>query len=151
MEAREVVANVRLERLDRPPVDEHAPAETVAAAAADVRVGKDLAQWPTRGVLAEEMCTQPRLTERTAPEEEVGVAAETAASPCEHRGPMLSGRYEGSAPDTCAKTLTTICQRSSNFTSERKLVNDAVPQQPSSSTVACATSPACSIDMMCAV
>ena len=81
MEPREVVADVRLERRDRPPVDEHSPAETVAAAAADVRVAEDLAQWPTGGVLAEEVRTQARFTERTAPEEEVGVAPEAATSP----------------------------------------------------------------------
>jgi len=81
MEPREVVADVRLERLDRPSVDEHTPAEIVVAAAADVRVAEDLAQRPTGGVLAEEICTQARFTERTAPEEEVGVAPEAATSP----------------------------------------------------------------------
>jgi len=81
MKAREVVADVRLERLDRPPVDEHAPTEAVAAAATDVGVGEDLAQRPPRGMLAEQICAQPRLTERAVSEEEVRVSAEAAASP----------------------------------------------------------------------
>ncbi len=141
---------MRLERFDRATIDEDATAKTPAAAAADVAVTQDLAESPARGVLADDVGAQPCFSERSTTEELVRVAAEAGADPYKHRKPMLPGGYDGTTPETCAKTLATICQRPSNFASEKKLVNDAVPQQPSSSTVAVATSPAWPIDMMCA-
>lgn len=80
MEAREIVAHVCLERSDRPSVDEYAPAEAVVAAAADVRVGQDLVQRTSCCVLAEQVCTQSRLAERPASEEEERVSAEALAT-----------------------------------------------------------------------
>jgi hypothetical protein len=77
---RECLADVAFEGLDRVRILDHAPAEALASAAADVGVGDDRRERPAGSMLVEDVRAQPLFADRSPAEEEVRVAAKISAS-----------------------------------------------------------------------
>ncbi len=78
LRVKERCANVSLERFDRFWILEHGPAEALAPAPANVRVGEYLGQVTPGAVLANDVGAEPSFSEGTPAEEQVWVSAQRA-------------------------------------------------------------------------
>jgi hypothetical protein len=69
---------VASQRLDRPRVPQHRPAEPLVSAATDVGVAEDLAQRSTETMLSHDVGAEAGLAEGTRPELEEGIGVQPA-------------------------------------------------------------------------
>jgi hypothetical protein len=74
------LADVAFERFDRSWILDHVPAQALAAATADVRVGEDGGERPSRAVLAHDVRAQACFAVRPPSKKEIGIAGKPSPS-----------------------------------------------------------------------